>query len=334
MAGYAPGHFNDGVAPGYRMGKVTVQRGPGGVERVWERQHPDGIDLDAIREAVSNIATEGLQSLAPVPMPDLPLNEDLLNLYVFTDYHLGARAWAAEGGGDWDLKIAEEMIRRAFDYMIKSAPPAKVGFIGQLGDFKHFDGLSPVTPTSRHVLDSSGHYAQIVEVAVRVMMGMISTALKHHERVIVLAAEGNHDMAGSIWLRTMLKVIYRDEPRVEIVDSAKPFYAYQHGLTMLAFHHGHTVKKETLPERFADLFGEMWGRTRKRYAHCGHYHHEVALVERGGMKVVQYPTLAPNDSHSARAGYSQSWRQTMVTTYSARFGKTHDMVVTPEMLAA
>jgi hypothetical protein len=33
-AGYAPGHFVDGVAPGYRMGKVTVQRGPNGVERV------------------------------------------------------------------------------------------------------------------------------------------------------------------------------------------------------------------------------------------------------------------------------------------------------------
>ena len=25
--GYAPGHFDDGVAPGYRMGKVTIQRG-------------------------------------------------------------------------------------------------------------------------------------------------------------------------------------------------------------------------------------------------------------------------------------------------------------------
>ena len=39
--GHAPGHFEDGVAPGYRMGLVTVQRGPGGVERTWERQSPE-----------------------------------------------------------------------------------------------------------------------------------------------------------------------------------------------------------------------------------------------------------------------------------------------------
>ena len=33
--GYAPGHWKDGVAAGYQMGKVTAQRGPKGVERVW-----------------------------------------------------------------------------------------------------------------------------------------------------------------------------------------------------------------------------------------------------------------------------------------------------------
>lgn len=45
--GLAPGHFNSGVAPGNRMGKVTVQRNAlGEVERTWERQHPDGLALD------------------------------------------------------------------------------------------------------------------------------------------------------------------------------------------------------------------------------------------------------------------------------------------------
>jgi hypothetical protein len=39
-AGYAPGHFSAGVAPGYAMGKVTIQRSAAGVERVWERQSP------------------------------------------------------------------------------------------------------------------------------------------------------------------------------------------------------------------------------------------------------------------------------------------------------
>lgn len=332
--GHAPGHFNHGTAPGYSMGKVTVQRGPGGdVERVWERQHPDAASFEGIKAAVMGLAEANLPRLAPLAAP-ANVFDDLLNLYIFTDYHLGARAWQKEGGADWDLKIAERVIIDAFRHMVSSAPAAKVGFIANLGDFKHFDGLLPVTPTSRHVLDSAGHFSQIVEASIRIMMALIDMALQRHERVVVLAAEGNHDIAGSVWMRAFLGVLYRDEPRVEIVQSEIPFYAYRWGQTMLAFHHGHVAKKETLPGRFADLFSEMWGQTKKRYAHTGHYHHEVALAEIHGMKVTQHPTLAPNDSHSARGGYSQSWRQTSVQTYSARFGKAGELVVTPEMLAA
>jgi len=89
--GYAPGHFQDGVAPGYLMGKVTVQRGPGGVERVWERQSPDQTRaLEALREVV-----EGIQSdIEPAPRVKAPAvaNSDLCNLFTFTDYHLGMLA--------------------------------------------------------------------------------------------------------------------------------------------------------------------------------------------------------------------------------------------------
>lgn len=332
--GHAPGHFNHGTAPGFHMGKVTVQRGPSGdVERVWERQHPEAASFEAARSAIMSLAEANLPRLAPLAAPANVI-DDLLNLYIFTDYHLGARAWHKEGGADWNLEIAEKVIIDAFRHMVSSAPAAKVGFICNLGDFKHFDGLLPVTPTSRHVLDSAGHFSQIVEASIRIMMALIDMALQRHEKVVVLAAEGNHDMAGSVWMRAFLGVLYRNEPRVEIIQSEIPFYAYEWGETMLAFHHGHVVKKETLPGRFADLFSEMWGRTKKRYAHTGHYHHEIALAEIHGMKVMQHPTLAPNDSHSARAAYSQTWRQTSVQSYSARFGKAGELIVTPEMLAA
>lgn len=69
-AGYAPGHFEDGVAPGYLMGKVTVQRGPGGVERTWERMSPDQTQkLEAIREWIESLTQEIPRSASAAPRP-------------------------------------------------------------------------------------------------------------------------------------------------------------------------------------------------------------------------------------------------------------------------
>jgi len=331
-AGYAPGHFKDGVAPGYLMGKVTVHRDAAGqVVQTWERQSPEEADrLAAVLEAVRE-AAEDLPRLAPLAAPASTLKH-LLNLYVFTDYHLGMRAWAEEGGADWNLEIAERMVVEAFEHMIASAPAARVGFIGQLGDFLHFDSLLAVTPTSRHVLDASSHYKEVVRAAIRIMRRLIDFALHRHEEVVVLAAEGNHDLiGGGVWLPELVRALYENEPRVTIVDSATPYYAYEWGSTMLAFHHGHMKKLETLPLVFAERYAEMWGRTKKRYAHAGHYHHEVEKKDVGGMRVTQHPTLAPNDSHSARGGYAAN-QQTSVITYHERFGKVAENVVTPEML--
>ena len=70
--GYAPGHFEHGVAPGYQMGKVTVQRGAdGSVERVWERQSPDDARWREGMEAASAAMCERINRSAPSCRPSL-----------------------------------------------------------------------------------------------------------------------------------------------------------------------------------------------------------------------------------------------------------------------
>ena len=329
--GHAPGHFNSGSAAGFVMGKVTVQRNAGGdVERTWERQSPDDLRRDEALRAAIEAACQEIPRLAPLAAP-VHTFDHLLTQYTFTDYHLGMRAWAEEGGADWDLPIAEDLLTRSFEYLVSAAPAARVGLICQLGDFLHFDGLMPVTPTSRHVVDAAGHYQEIVRVAIRCLRRLVDFALSKHERVVILAAEGNHDIASSVWMRELLKTLYEGEPRVTVMDSGKPYYAYQHGRTMLAFHHGHGRKKEGLSQYFAASFAKMWGDTAYRYGSSGHYHHEVVVKEEPGMKWRQFPTLAPNDSHSARGGYV-SQRLAFATSYSDRTGYAGEVGVCPAML--
>jgi hypothetical protein len=56
--------------------------------------------------------------------------------------------------------------------------------------------------------------------------------LAKHKNVHVILAEGNHDMASSVWLRTMFKALYENEPRITVDDSALPYYAHEFGNVM------------------------------------------------------------------------------------------------------
>lgn len=329
--GYAQGHFTHGVPEGYLMGKVTVQRGPdGSPERTWERMSPDQAQTMQAVTAILAAAAEELPRAKPQRFTGYA-RADLLTQYTFTDYHLGMRATAEEGGADWNLAAAEDLLTRVFSHQIAAAPPSAVGMICQLGDFLHFDGLLPVTPTSRHVLDADSHFQDMVRAALRSLRRLVEMALTKHEKVVILAAEGNHDIAASIWMRETLKIIYENEPRVEILDSLSPFYVFQWGRTMLAFHHGHMKKKEQLPGYFAAEFPLIWGNTKYRFGHSGHYHHELETADVPGMKWLQHPTLAPRDSHSARGAYGQN-RECVAITYSSRLGRVGTINTTPEMV--
>ena len=328
--GYAPGSFTSGVAAGYAMGKVTVQRAAdGSVERTWERQSPDQQAQATALKAVIEALTEDLPRVAPTPAPTVS-NDLLATVYTLTDSHVGAMCWKEEGGEDWDLNIAEATLVGCFKKMIDASPNSKVGIVAQLGDFLHSDSNKSITPSHGHLLDSAARYTQSVRAAVRILRRVVTMALEKHEQVHVLMAEGNHDEASSIWLRTLFAAVYENEPRVTVDTAALPYYAYQHGLTMLAWHHGHLKKNEGLPLLFATQQPKMWGATTKRYAHCGHRHH-VEEKEHSGMTVVQHTTLAARDAYAARGGW-HSERAVTAITYHKQFGKHSTVTICPEML--
>lgn len=327
--GYAPGHWSDGVAPGYVMGKVTVQRAGGTVERTWERQHPDAAQrLAAAKEAALALA-EDLPRLPPVDAP-LTGRADLATLYTLTDGHVGALCWRKEGGADWDLKIAESTLFGCYAAMVAAAPDSDTGIVAQLGDFLHQDSINAVTPTSGHLLDADGRFSKVVHVAVRLLRRVIDAGLAKHRRLVVLMAEGNHDISSSIWLRAMFKALYENEPRVHVIESPLPYYAWQHGRTMLGWHHGHLKKLDQLPLLFAAQFPEMWGATKHRYCHSGHRHH-VEEREHSGLTVVQHPTLAARDAYAARGGWIAE-RKASAITYHVDHGEVGRVTVTPEMV--
>jgi hypothetical protein len=317
-----PGQLLKGASTLYKDGKPVMQ---------WVKTTLDLQEVErATREAVAALA-EDVKREKPVKAPK-HTEDALCNLYTFTDCHVGMMAWAPESGEDWDLKIAEETLMGAFEHLIAASPKAQTCVVAQLGDFLHYDSLAPVTPTSGHIVDADGRYSKVIRVAVRVLRAIITKALSRHEKVIVLMAEGNHDMASSVWLRHLFGLLYENEPRVSVIDSEMPYYVHQHGQTMLGFHHGHLKKNEALPLLFAAQFAKTWGATTKRYAHTGHRHH-VEEKEHSGMTVVQHATLAARDAYAARGGWISD-RQITSITYHDRYGQVARNTVVPEMLTS
>ena len=311
-----------------QTGTSTLYDAEGNVKLQWVKEHPDN-RADIVREVIDELSGT-IRRVKPVSAPK-HTEEALCNLYTLTDCHVGMKAWEPETGADWDLEIAEQTLTSALDYLIKASPKAHTGVINQLGDWLHFDSLAALTPTSGHLLDADSRFPKVVRVATRILRYIIDAALKKHEHVVVLMAEGNHDMASSVWLRHIFSLLYENEPRVHVIDSEMPYYVHQHGKTMLAFHHGHLKKNDQLPLLFAAQFPEMWGQTKRRYCHTGHRHH-TEEKEHSGMTVIQHPTIAARDAYASRGGWIAD-RQITSITYHKEYGQVARNTVVPDMLS-
>ena len=332
VRGYSPEHdWNNPVPDGHKIkGVSTFYDENGNPVRQWVKSQTDQQrQLEILVERIES-AQENLTRFKPTPPPK-SCDDNLLSLLTITDFHLGMYAYEAETGDDWDVSIARDVFLNSINDMIKSAPKAKTGVLCQLGDFLHWDGILSVTPQSGHILDADTRYGKLVEMAMSVMTEAVMLMLRKFEQVIVISAEGNHDISGSIWLRKHIKHMFGDEPRLQVIDNDFPYYAYLHGETMLGFHHGHKVKLAQLHKLFASepRFREMWGKANYTYIHTGHYHHE-RLVEDGGAIAEMHPTLSGRDAYAARGGWV-SRRGAKVITYDKTAGEVARVTVRPRI---
>jgi hypothetical protein len=328
--GYSPGHDMVHTVPdGFKVkGVSTYYNDEGKPVGQWVKSQSDEKRQIEIMLERLDAAMDSIPRFAPTPTPE-QTDENLLSLLTITDFHLGMYAWEAETGDAWDVDIARQVFLDSVHKMIQGSPKSEVGILCQLGDFLHWDGMLAITPTSAHILDADTRYGKLVELAMTVMSQAVGMMLEHFGKVVVVSAEGNHDISGSIWLRKYIKHVFGDDERVEVIDNEFPFYGYLWGETMLGFHHGHKVKLANLHKLFASepRFRKMWGSATQTYIHVGHYHHEK-VIEDGGAIAEQHPTLSGRDAYASRGGWV-SRRGAKVITYHKTDGEVARITVRP-----
>lgn len=318
--GLAPGHFNSGAAPGFAIGKVTIQRNAfGEVERTWERQLPEQARAAQILEAACEaVVASSRSALPPVRVPT-NCDDDLLTVIPMGDPHFGLLTWAAQCGENFDLKIAEHLTFEAVDRLTGTTPASRTALLLNLGDFFHADDSTNKTRRSSAELDVDGRFEKIALVGIMAMVRCIQRLLEKHERVIVRNNRGNHDPHQATMLGIALMAWFHAEPRVTVNTSPSSFFYHRFGKVLIGSTHGDGAKLGDLPLIMATDSPDDWAASKFRVWHCGHFHHDQ-LKEHPGCTVETHRTLAPNDAWHRHEGY-RSGRDMKAVIYHREHGE-------------
>ncbi len=307
------------IPPGQVVkGVSTLVDRNGQIAAQWIKTKEDGFSLPDILSAVQE-AIGDQRSTVPVASPKAQADRDLLNVFPWPDLHLGMFAWGDETGQDYDLRIAEDLVRNTFSELLERAAPAHHAIILGLGDITHADDETASTRRSGNRLDVDNRHQKVLAATIRLLIWAIDRALAKFPKVTVRLLKGNHDEQTAAALSVALSVFYQDHPRVTVDDSPSLWWFYQHGQTLLGATHGHTCKAETMPGVMASERAAHWGATSYRYVLHGHLHHR-RVIETMGVPVECFQTIAPKDAYHAGAGYV-SGRSMMGISYHAKHGE-------------
>lgn len=307
-----------------QQGKVTQQ---------WVSEKPEDVQREALWLAFAEKLADDIKPAKPIAKPKGFSHMDLLAVYPVGDHHVGMLAWDQETGGEnYDLKVAEQILRDASRRLIDTCPPCEQALIAFLGDFHHYDSYAAVTPAHKNLLDADGRFPKMVETGVRIVRHVIMAALERHRHVTVIFEGGNHDPATAAFMRILLACLYENEPRVTVDKSPMGCHYFEWRKVLIGTHHGDKIKGEKLPGIMAHDRPEAWGRTAHRVWLTGHVHHE-SLKSFPGCKVETLEVLPPLDAYAAGAGY-RGGRSMKAIVYHGEHGEVERHTVNPGMFDA
>lgn len=278
----------------------------GAVTGQWVMTDTQKQTVDAARwAAIEELVKNGVVQQPRIVLPERQaLDEDLCNLIVFGDPHVGMLAQARETGGqNWDLKIAKRVMSDALQLMLQRLPKAGRCILVNIGDYFHFQDNSKTTPTSKHQLDGDCRLAHMAELGCYLMAELTEQCLIEYGQVTEANVPGNHDPDAARWLNIFMRAYFRNVGGLEILDNAAEHLYTSFGQNLIGMHHGHSTPIAKLQHVLGEWReGVPWGAHKHRRWVTGH-HHTYEAYSYPGVIAEKYPTLAPLDFYAAGAGY-------------------------------
>ena len=319
--GWSPDHDMTHSVPDTHVAKgiSTLYADDGSVKQQWVKSDLKKESLIADLEGVASGLSQELTKYKPLPFKPKKGVKERLATVIIGDAHIGMLVKRNYGGGDWDLQIAEKVTLQAIKTLITNCGEGTEFLLLNVGDFLHCN--TPNVTAAGTSLDSSGHWIDSVESAVRIYRQTVEWALELNQKVTLLNTRGNHDEDLSMIINSMLTVFFEDTPRVTVLSNVSKFMHYQYHQVLLTSHHGDKgIKHQRIYEYFTRNHAKLWGDTTARYCHLGHIHHKQQSEVGGAMLFESWNSLAAVDEYHHQAGYG-SGRSMSAVIYDPVWGE-------------
>ena len=321
--GWSPDHdMNNPVPDGFQAKGISTYYDlqTGEPLRQWVKSSLKADSLVADLQGVADGLNQELKKYKPLPFKPKKGVKERLATVIIGDAHIGMLVKRNYGGGDWDLQIAEKVTLQAIKTLITNCGEGTEFLLLNVGDFLHCN--TPNVTAAGTSLDSSGHWIDSVESAVRIYRQTVEWALELNQKVTLLNTRGNHDEDLSMIINSMLTVFFEDQPRVTVLSNVSKFMVYQYHQVLLTSHHGDKgIKHQRIYEYFTRNHAKLWGDTTARYCHLGHIHHKQQSEVGGAMLFESWNSLAAVDEYHHQAGYG-SGRSMSAVIYDPVWGET------------
>jgi hypothetical protein len=250
---------------------------------------------------------------------------DLMQLLVVADCHFGKYAWhATTGGDDYDLGIAERLVREAGEGLLAVGDDARPArrVVAFLGDLFHYDRPDGST-TSGTPLERDGRLQKMISVGCDTLLGIVARSAETCATDVVVV-NGNHDEVLTWTFQRILQERFRGDKRVAVRPEFTGRQYLTHGKNLLGFAHGHRAKRK-LPQIMALEAAAEWSRCPYREWHTGHFHSQAAEWSRpietlDGVIVRTAPALCPPDDWHSVNGFIGSRQACETFLYSPTGG--------------
>lgn len=164
-----------------------------------------------------------------------------------------------------------------------------------------------MTTTKGTPQDNITSIPEMIRKARRICVSLIDMA-RQIAKVKVIFVEGNHDRMLTYAIGDMIAAWYRNDPNVTVDNEESPRKYYRYYDNLIAFTHGDEENHRDLGAIVATESPLLWGATKFREIHLGHFHKskkttQVDVDSFAGYKIRVLPSLSGTDRWHKRKGY-------------------------------
>jgi hypothetical protein len=241
-----------------------------------------------------------------------PSKGKMLYEIAMPDIHFGRLTWHEESGQDFDIKIAEYIVRETLSQLLQYSKNFEIGrILFPLGnDF--FNANSKLNTTVKGTAQQEDtRWQKTFRAGRRLAIEMIDSCMEIAP-VDVLLIPGNHDEERVFYLGDALECWYHNNKNVRIDNDAVSRKYYTFGKVLLGFTHGDAETTKKLPSLMQFEVPKLWGDSTYREWHTGDKHHKTDFVlevdEQVGIVIRILRSLAPADAWTFAHGFVGSQR--------------------------